>query len=114
MRGYLIKGLPYRAVVKVEVVPQERLPRITDLGLEVLAKSGYDGTNPDRGRHHLDQDISKPPRAIDMLIAGQGIKVLQLGDRPPIRESDQINRWVLALPDEALHRLLQVCVDRVN
>lgn len=114
MRDYVIEGLPYRAVVKVEMVPRERLPRITELGREVLKKSGYDLNDPERGTHHLQQDIAKLPRAIAMLIARQGIKELQVGDRPAILELDQISNWVLTLPDEALVRLLQVCLDRYD
>jgi hypothetical protein len=114
MRDYLIEGLPYRAIVKVDWVPKERLPRIAELGFEVLKRSGYDRDDPNRGKHHLYGDLSKPPRAVVMLIASQGIKELQLGDLPPVREGNQINKWLFTLSDEALHRLLQVCVVRDN
>lgn len=114
MRDYLIEGLPYRAIVKVEWVPNHRMPRITELSLKVLRDSGYDRSDPNRGKHHLYNDLSKPPRATVMLIASQGIKELQLADLPPVRELEQINKWLFTLPDEALHRLLQVCVQRDN
>ena len=68
MRDYLIEGLPYRAVVKIEMVPEARLPRITEFGLGVLKKSGYDRSDPGRGKHHLHEDLTKPPRMVVMLM----------------------------------------------
>lgn len=114
MRDYSIEGLSYPVVVKVETVPHDRLPRIVELSDEVLKRSGYDRNDPMRHKYHLEEDLSKPTRIIVMLIAGQGIKELVIGDRPTIRELDQINKWLFTLPDEALHRLLQICVDRFN
>jgi hypothetical protein len=111
MRDYLVEGLPYRAAVSVEHVPEHRLPRISELSLKVLAASGSSPDAPDR-KNHLHNDVSQPPRATAMLIANQ--EELRLGQKPPLRELNVINRWLFTLPDEALHRLMQACVDRNN